>query len=209
MSATPKRSRRKDARPAEILAAALTQFVEKGFGATRLDDIARAAGIAKGTLYLYFETKEDIFRAVVRQEILPRLAEIEAAISQFPGSSADLLRLAAARLQVAVDSQLGGIPKLVLTEAGNFPEIARFYADEVVVRAIRIFSNILQRGIGQGEFRPIAAETFLPLFVGPTLFMLLWRHSLGRHVAFDFDHAGVSATHINILLRGLAPEPTP
>lgn len=200
------RSRRKDARPAEIVAAALALFAERGYGATKLDDVARAAGIAKGTVYLYFPTKEALFQAVVRQELLPVLEQFEAATATFPGPSGELLRRIAGQLGAMMESDLGGIPKLVLSEAGNFPEIARFYADEVVSRGLLLFDRILRRGVGRGEFRPIDAARLLPIFMGPVLMMLLWKHSIGRHAGIVFDHRAVIETHLDLLLRGLAPD---
>ncbi len=203
-----KRSRRKDARPAEIVSAALALFAERGFGATKLEDVAKAAGIAKGTLYLYFPTKEDLFRAVVRQELLPTLERIEEAVAAYAGPSGDMLRLLASRFTTVMESDLGSIPKLVVSEAGNFPEVAQFYADEVVARVFRLFDRILQRGIERGEFRPVETAQVLPIFVGPVLLMLLWRHSVGRHTPMRFDHRAVIQTHLDILLRGLAPDRT-
>jgi AcrR family transcriptional regulator len=205
----PKRARRKQARPAEIVAAALGAFVARGFAATRLDDIARAAGIAKGTLYLYFATKEELFQAVVRQELLPRIAALEAEIAGFTGPSAALLRHVAARLEAAMESELGGIPKLVLTESGNFPELARFYAQEVVARGTALIGAILRRGVARGEFRAVDEAAFMPVFVAPVLLMLLWRHSLGRHAPAPFGAERVLTTHLDLLLRGLQPEPPP
>jgi AcrR family transcriptional regulator len=201
-----KRSRRKEARPAEIVSAALTLFADRGFGATKLEDVAKAASIAKGTVYLYFPTKEDLFRAVVRQELLPNIERIEMAAAAHTGSSGDLVRLLASRFTEVMESDLGGIPKLVVSEAGNFPEIAQFYADEVVTRGLRLFDSVLRRGVERGEFRPVDAAHVVPIFIGPVLLMLLWRHSVGRHTAIRFDHRAVVATHLDILLRGLAPD---
>jgi AcrR family transcriptional regulator len=203
------RSRRKEARPTEIVSAALTLFVARGLGATKLEDVAKAAGIAKGTIYLYFPTKEDLFRAVVRQELLPALERIEIAAAAHTGSSADILRLLAGRFVEIMESDIGGIPKLVVSEAGNFPEIARFYADEVVARGLRLFDGVLRRGIARGEIRPVETAEVVPIFIGPVLLMLLWRHSVGRHVAPRFDPRAVIATHLDILLRGLAPDAAP
>jgi AcrR family transcriptional regulator len=201
-----KRSRRKEARPAEIVSAALSLFADRGFGATKLEDVAKAAGIAKGTLYLYFPTKEDLFRAVVRQELLPTLERIETAVAAYAGPSGDLLRLIASRFTAVMESDLGGIPKLVVCEAGNFPEVAQFYADEVVARGLRLFDRVLRRGVERGEFRSIETAQVVPIFIGPVLLMLLWRHSVGRHTAIRFDHRAVIETHLDILLRGLAPD---
>lgn len=199
--------RRKDDRPVEIVAAALALFAARGYGATKLEDVASAAGIAKGTIYLYFANKEELFRAVVRQELLPALARIEAAIDVHAGPTQDLLRLLMAHFVQVIESDLGGIPKLVVSEAGNFPEIAQFYADEVVARGMAIIERIIARGVARGEFRPVETARLTPVLVGPMLCMLLWRHSIGRHSAIGFDHRAVLDTQIDILLRGLAPEP--
>ena len=168
----------KEARRSEIISAALRLFAAKGFAATRLDDVAEAAGIAKGTVYLYFETKEELFREIVRQELLPTLDRLEEAVAAHQGPAADLFRLLFAGLARLIDSDAGAIPKLVVCEAGNFPEIARFYADEVVGRG-RYLEGILKRGIERGEFRPVDTANILPGFIGPVLLMLFWRHSIG------------------------------
>lgn len=202
-------ARRSHARPGEITTAALKLFAERGFTATKLEDVAQAAGISKGTIYLYFPTKEDLFRAVVRQELLPTLEQLEVSAEAHQGPSTTLLRSVASRLTQIMETDAGSIPKLVLSEAGNFPEIAQFYAEEVVARGLRLFEGILERGAARGEFRPVEARNVVPTFVGPILLMLLWRHSVGRHTDIRFDHRAVLETHFDILLRGLAPDPAP
>jgi len=199
-----RRVRRKEARPTEIVAAALSLFAERGFAATRLEEVASRAGISKGTVYLYFDTKEALFEAVVRQELLPVLARLEALVDAHHGTAADLLRRVAAHFEAVMESELGGIPKLVLAESGNFPAIAKFYDEEVVARGVRLFSRILERGVVDGEFRPLPARQLIPVFVGPILLMLLWKHSIGRHAGFGFDAPAVLQTHLDIFLRGLA-----
>jgi AcrR family transcriptional regulator len=200
------RSRRKDARPAEIIAAALASFADRGYAATKLEDVATAAGISKGTIYLYFPTKEDLFRAVVRQAVLPNVEAAEAEIAGHAGSSADLLRGLAQRFLRLLDSDLTAIPKLVVAESGNFPAIAQFYADEVLRRAFRLVEGVLTRGVERGEFRNIDVHATLPLFAGPFLLLALWKHSLGRHTDLKFDPRAVAEAHIETLLRGLAPD---
>src|SRR5580704_7432277 len=133
------RTRRKDARPGEIITAALASFAERGYAATKLEDVATAAGISKGTIYLYFPTKEDLFRAVVRQAVLPNLEVAEGQFAAHTGSCADLLRL--------LDSDLTAVPKLVVAESGNFPAIAQFYADTVLRRAFALIEGILSQGM--------------------------------------------------------------
>jgi AcrR family transcriptional regulator len=205
----PRWSRRKDQRPAEIVAAALRLFAERGYGATKLEDVAKAAGISKGTVYLYFATKEDLFQEVVRRELLPTLEGFEAAVAAHTGPTADLLRMMVRRAQQVMETDVSGIPKLVLTESGNFPELARFYAENVVARGLRLFDTILRRGVERGEFRDIGADRLAPSFIGPILMMLLWRHSIGRHTELRFDHQAVLETHVEILLRGIAAEDGP
>lgn len=207
--APKRRSRRKEARPAEILKAALALFAERGFAGTKLEDVAAAAGIGKGTIYLYFPTKEDLFKALVRQELLPNFDQLEAVIEVHTGTAADLLRLFGRRLLQLIESDLSAIPKLVLTEAGNFPSIARFYADEVGKRGMAIIGGVIARGIENGEFRPIDPHVVLPLVVAPFLMMALFKHSLGPHTDIAFDARTVLETHIDVLLRGLAAEMAP
>jgi AcrR family transcriptional regulator len=203
------RTRRKDARPAEIIAAALASFADKGYAATRLEDVAADAGISKGTIYLYFPTKEELFRAVVRRAVLPNLEAAETDMAGHSGSSADLLRMLAQRFLRLLDSDLTAVPKLVLAESGNFPAIAQFYADAVLRRAFTLVEGILTRGVARGEFRPIDVHATLPLFAGPFVLLALWKHSLGRHTDLTFDPRAVAEAHIETLLRGLAAEPTP
>src|ERR671923_495899 len=147
--------RRKDARPAELLAAALTCFKERGFAATRLDDVAAKAGVTKGTIYLYYPSKEELFKAVVRGELVPNIERLEAVLDE-PGPAAALLeRLIMAWVQHIVPSPISIIPKLVIAEAGNFPELARFYLETAVHRGLELIAAILRRGIASGEFRPV------------------------------------------------------
>jgi AcrR family transcriptional regulator len=200
------RSRRKDARPGEIIAAALASFAERGYAATKLEDVAAAAGISKGTIYLYFPTKEDLFRAVVRQAVLPNLEVAEGQFAAHTGSCADLLRLLAQRFIQLLDSDLTAVPKLVVAESGNFPAIAQFYADTVLRRAFTLIEGILTRGMECGEFRQMDVHATLPLFAAPFLLLALWKHSLGRHTDLTFDPQAVAEAHLDVLLRGLAAE---
>ncbi len=201
----PRRTRRKEARPGEILAAALALFAEHGFAATRLEDVARRAGLSKGTIYLYFPTKEALFRAVVRQGVVPNIAAMEAMAASHTGSAAALLGEIARRMLSLSESDLAVIPKLVLTESGNFPRIARFYAEEVASRGWRLIASVLARGVERGEFRPLDVPSVVPLFVAPILLLLLWRTSFARHGALPLDPGAILAAHLEMLSRGLAP----
>jgi AcrR family transcriptional regulator len=208
MSANPPvRRRRKDARPSEIADAALALFSERGFAATRLEDVAVRAGVSKGTVYLYFPTKEDLFRAVLRQGLLPNLAAMEQAVAAYEGPTPDLLRQLVGRMLHLLDTNLTAIPKLILAESGNFPAIARMYADEVVKRAMALLSGILRRGIARGEFRAIDPQSAVPSVVAPFLMLILWKHSLGQHTDVAMDPKAVMETHMDVLLRGLEQRP--
>jgi AcrR family transcriptional regulator len=204
-----RRARRKDARPGEIVQAALHLFADRGYAATKLEDVAVAAGIGKGTIYLYFPTKEDLFRAVVRQAVLPNLEAAVALTADPDASAADILRAIAERFLTLLDTDLTAIPKLVVAESGNFPSLARFYAEEVVYKGMALIRGVLARGIERGEFRPIDLDSALPLFSAPLLLLLLWKHSLGRHTDIQFDPRAVVASHLDVLLRGLAAAPPP
>ena len=121
----PRWTRRKHARPEEITAAALELFVERGYANTRLEDVAARASISKGTLYLYFENKEELFKAVVREGLVSPLDAMKNVLEQFEGSSFELLRILLCGWWERVGStRVSGIPKLIFAEAGNFPELA-------------------------------------------------------------------------------------
>jgi AcrR family transcriptional regulator len=195
--------RRKDARPDEILAAALASFAERGFAATRLEDVAARAGVSKGTLYLYFKGKEELFEAVVRATLLPNLERVEALAASFEGPSALLLERLLLTIAGVMDSRVGAIPKLVIAEAGNFPELARFYLDEVVRRGLRLIGMILKRGIERGEFRAVDVDHAVFCVIGPMLLAALWKNSLEAYDDAPMDTQALVRAHLDLLLRGL------
>jgi AcrR family transcriptional regulator len=199
----PRWRRRKEARPDEILAAALASFAERGFAATRLDDVAARAGISKGTLYLYFKGKEELFEAVVRATLVPNIERLEALAATFQGPSAQLLEQLLTTVAAVVESQAGAIPKLVLAEAGNFPDLARFYLDEVVRRGLRLIGTILRRGVQRGEFRPLDVEHASFCVFGPILLAALWKNSLEPYDDAPLDTQALARAHLDLLLRGL------
>lgn len=198
-------SRRKEARPEEITAAALELFVERGFANTRLEDVAARAGISKGTLYLYFENKEDLFKAVVREALVARLVEFRSHIEKFQGSSFELLRLVFKTWWERIGStRTSGIPKLIISEARNFPEIARFYIKEVVRPGRETLADVIRRGIERGEFRKVDPEIVAHLLAAPMLQISLWRNSLEPCSDEKIDPVALIETHVEILSRGLA-----
>ena len=174
----PRWERRKDARPQELLAAAIDLFVERGFAATRLEDVARRAGVSKGTLYLYFENKEELFKAVVRTSIVPVIGEAESSVAEFDGHSADLLRSVVTNWSRQIgQSKASGLGKLMLAEAVNFPELATFYREEVMSRTVQMISSIVERGVSRGEFRNVDIPQMTQVLIAPMMMLNVWRHS--------------------------------
>ena len=207
MSKRAPRRRRKDARPAELVAAALDCFAERGFAATKLDDIAAKAGVAKGTVYLYFPSKEELFKAVVRESLLPNIARAETMLGESDRPAAEHLRgLLEFMTGRMASSPVGIIPKLIITEAGNFPDIARFYLDQVVHRGFALIGRVLTRGIERGEFRDVDVRHTTFCVIAPVLLTALWRHSLGRFEPDALQPDLLWRTQIELLLRGLRKE---
>jgi AcrR family transcriptional regulator len=206
----PRWERRKDARPQELLAAALDLFVERGFASTRLEDVAKRAGVSKGTLYLYFENKEDLFKAVVRNSIVPAIGEAEMSIAGFEGHSGELLRrLIHSWWQRIGATKASGIVKLVMAEAGNFPELAQFYQDEVVARGTSVFRRVLERAIERGEFRPVDVGQMTQVLVAPMLMLITWKHSVAPCERSELDPRAFLDTFLDVALNGLLPPASP
>jgi len=198
--------RRKDARPPEILEAALAVFAEKGFAATRLDDVAAKAGITKGTIYLYFDSKQALFEALARQSIGVQIDQVTAQLAQFPGSSSDLLRFVLGTMgNFAITSDRVVLPRLVLAEAANFPKLAEFWRREVIDSGIGLMSGIIRRGIERGEFREIEPQHAARLCVAPMLIIMLWRTTFAQFDETPYDYQGLIEAHLQTLLKGLAP----
>lgn len=206
----PRWERRKDARPQELLAAALDLFVEKGFASTRLEDVARRAGVSKGTLYLYFTNKEELFKAVVRENIVPALGEAEDMISTFEGHSAELLRCVIMGWWEKVGAtQASGIIKLVMAEAGNFPDLAQFYQEEVIARSTRMMEGMFERGVSRGEFRAMDVPVMTQVLIAPMLMLITWKHSIGPCDGGQLDPMAFIASFLDMALHGLLPPGTP
>ena len=200
----PRWERRKDARPGELAAAALELFIEKGFSATRLDDVAKRAGVSKGTLYLYFDSKEELFKSVIQEGIVSRIAEYEAYMRAYEGSSPDLMRdLINTWWDQIGGTKLGGITKLMMSESGNFPELAAFYHDEVITRAMGLFVYVVEGGIKAGEFRPMPMDYVPRICAAPVVMLMLWRHSFDVCGAKDIDPKAYLQTHTDMLIHSL------
>jgi AcrR family transcriptional regulator len=208
VESTPKWRRRKEARPNEIVDAALDVFAERGFAATRLEDVAERAGVSKGTLYLYFRNKEDLFKAVIQQGLVPNIASAEERLADTEGTTRELLqRVVGHFIGTVAGSKIGVIPKLVIAEAHNFPDVTKFYADQVIARGLKIVRTILQRGIERGEIRSIDPDMAAPVLIGPLLLLVLWKNVFEPHSSQTIDPAAYIQTYADILLNGMLAGP--
>jgi TetR/AcrR family transcriptional regulator len=175
-----RRERRKEARPGELLAAALDLFVEKGFAATRSEEVAQRAGVSKGTLFLYFPSKEDLFKAVVRENIAGKVSAGFEELQKFTGTSAELIAyLMNMWWQRFGSTKASGITKLMTSEATNFPELANFYYAEVVEPNHRLIQGVIQRGIDSGEFRAVDMDYAVYSVLAPLIYLVTWKHAMG------------------------------
>ncbi|ANC92039.1 TetR/AcrR family transcriptional regulator [Azospirillum humicireducens] len=204
----PRWRRRKDARPQEIVAAAMDVFVERGFAAAKLEEVAARAGVSKGTLYLYFPSKDELFKAVIRSAILPNLEQAETLAAAGGGPCFPVLeRLLRMVAHLVATTRAAAIPRLVMAEAGNFPDLAAFYHREVIRRAFGLLASLLRRGIAGGEFRPVTVDATVRLIVAPLLMSAVWRSSFdGLDGDAPLDVPALVETHIDnlrrVLLRG-------
>lgn len=209
-AASPTHARRKEARPGELLDAALTLFVEKGFAATRVEEVAALAGVSKGTLFLYFPSKEELFKALVRHTISGRFTEWNEELKHFTGSSAELVRYCMHSWWERIGmTKASGISKLVMSEAGMFPDIAAFYQQEVIGPGHDLLKRVLQRGVDSGEFRPMALEYAVYSLIAPMIFLLMWQHSLAAccPASQQIDPQAFIDSQLDLLLGGMLATP--
>lgn len=199
------RRRRKEARPQELTAAALSLFVEKGFAATRLDEIAARAGVSKGTLYLYFDSKEALFLAVIREGVLPMLDEGRRMLSKHRDSPVDALRTYIHGWWTLLGTTpYGGIPKLMISEAQNFPDVANFYHDQVIQPGRAILLGIIEAGVAKGVFRQVDSQVIAHIVMAPMLHLALWRHSFAVCCRVpDMNAQDYLDQYFDVLVNGL------
>ena len=207
----PRWRRRKTARPAEIIAAALEVFADKGFAAARLDDIARRAGVSKGALYLYFETKEDLFRAVVRTAVAPNLQSVAEAAAAFDGPFSELAPLMLARAaQVMSAPRIGAVVKMVVGESRNFPDLARIWHDDVVGVALGMLSGAITRAQVRGEVAPGDPRLYAFSLLGPMVAAVLFGEVFAEAAPERPNLPDLAAQHARVALHGmLTPNPRP
>jgi AcrR family transcriptional regulator len=206
-SVTP-RQRRKEARPSELLAAALEVFAEKGYAATRLEEIAAHAGVSKGTIYLYFESKEALFKAAIEAAMTPAIEAVEAVVNDAGKPAAELLReFVFGWWERVGKTSLGAVPKLLVAESGNFPEVARWFHDTMILRAQGAMARLIRLGIKRGEFRPVEPMIAARIVFSPMFSIIVWRRAFGEAMCDLPEPERFLAEAVNLLTHGLAATP--
>jgi TetR/AcrR family transcriptional regulator len=206
----PRWERRKESRPAELIAAALDVFVERGYAATRLEDVAARAGVSKGTLYLYFANKEELFQAVVRENIVAQLERFRETVVHSEAPAGELLRRFIHAWWAGFGgTRLSGIAKLIVSEAGNFPEVTRFFYDEVIRPNSELLGMLVARGVERGEFRPVDIEAAVHVWMAPLVMKAIYSHSIDPccPASSRISDERFLATHVDLVLAALTNKP--
>jgi AcrR family transcriptional regulator len=206
-SKQPRWQRRAEDRPREFCAAALDIFAEKGFAAAKLDEIAKSAGVSKGTLYLYFKDKEELFRAVVREAIAPN---IDALAIAFASDDTPFPEVVRGFLTGFADREgrlpVGAVAKIVIGESRNFPELARVWHDEVASKAIGTIAALVEKAQQRGEVRPGNPRLYAFSLIGPMVLGALWRATLEPAGGEPLDMFELADQHAETVLLGLMSE---
>jgi AcrR family transcriptional regulator len=202
----PKFRRRPEARPAEILAAALEVFAERGFQAARLEEVAKRAGVSKGALYLYFETKADLFRAVVTDAISPNIERVKAmATAEVPLETAVRMGIGMLARTVVADRRISGVVKLVIAESRNHPELATIWHETVVQPGIALMSGLIAAAQAKGEVRSGDPRLFAFGLMGPMVLSMVWRETFEPVGAEPVDVVKLADQHLDTVLKGMRP----
>ena len=206
----PKFQRRSEDRPREICTAALDLFAARGFAGTRVDDIAARAGVSKGTLYLYFKDKEEIFSAVVRNTVAPNIAMIRDSITAVDMPFSLMIYTLLERfVDIAEHLPIGAVAKIVIGESRNFPELARVWHDEVASKAIAAVATLIEGAQRRGEVRPGDARLFAFSLMGPMILGALWTTTLVPAGGKPVDLETLARQHAETVLSGLLVERQP
>ena len=202
----PKFRRRPADRPAEILAAALEVFAERGFQAARLEEVAKRAGVSKGALYLYFETKADLFRAVVTDAVSPNLERVKLlAKAEVPFEQAVRMGVGMLARHVVTDRRITGVVKLVIAESRNHPELATIWHETVVEPGIQLMAGLIAAAQARGEVRPGDPRLFAFGIMGPMVLSMVWRETFEPVGAEPIDVAKLADQHLDTVLKGMRP----
>lgn len=197
-----KRALQKEARRQEIIEAGLLEFTAQGFTSTRLEDVAERAGIGKGTIYLYFDSKESLFEAVVRKNLFTERDKAVNLAEEFTGSATELLRVHLNNMYQFMGTE--NIPQLlaiVIGEIGRFPKLADFFFNELVQKSQGVLSGIIKKGVESGEFQVSGLENYTQIIVSPIMLGVIWKNQFNVHAPIDMSN--YAKTHIDFILKGL------
>ena len=204
--AQPRFQRRKEERPAEITQAALEAFAEHGYAATRVDDVAKRAGVSKGLLYLYFKTKEELFKAVIRGVVVPRVDALKTAIADTELSAEEFLQGPYLEfIQKLPNSPARIVVRLLIAEGPKHPDLTAYYFDQVISGGMDALRQLINRGVRHGEFRQSDLDQFPQLMISPVLMSIIWRTLFQKHYPLDTDK--LLQTHIDLILRAIKIQP--
>lgn len=197
-------NRRKEERPAEIISAAMDEFVEKGFAATKLSDVAKRAGIVKGTLYRYFDTKELLFVAVVQHALTANLTAIEQTAAAFDGELSELIPMLLNRAANRMgDVRIPAILRMVLSESRAFPDLARIWHDEVIARVMGILTDLIAKAQDRGAVKVCDPKLLVMSIMGPMMMSLLFHEVFGSDSPYAPNLEKLAAQHSEIILEGI------
>jgi AcrR family transcriptional regulator len=190
------------------MTAALQVFAERGFAATRLEEVAKRAGVSKGTVYLYFESKEALFKAAVESAVLPALEAGEALAADHSLRPAEALRAFIFWWWEKVGaSELGALPKLLVAEVGNFPELGKWFHENLIMRGKRAAASIIERGVASGEFRRVEPADVARIMFAQMFSYVLWRRAFGPAMTDLPEPEAYFATVVDVLINGLKGNP--
>ncbi len=197
------RKRRKEARPSEILEAGFREFAEKGFNGTRLDSVAARAGVAKGTLYLYFDSKEALFEAAVRSRIIPVVDRLVRLVDFYPGPTKFLLKTMFKMMYRRIaDPDVRTLIKIIIAEGDRFPELTEFYYKEFISKIVLVLEKIIDRGVQRGEIRAGPATKLPQVLIAPAIMAAIWQMTFSPYNAISLDQ--FSAAHIDLVMNGIS-----
>lgn len=197
-----RRRRRKEARPGEIIAAGLLEFADNGYAATRLEDVAKRAGVAKGTIYRYFEDKQALFLAAVQSHATPTLESLEQFIDGYQGSTRELLTAMITMVhQQLVQGDLQILVRIILSEGRNFPELSELYYREGVSKGQNILTRVVARGISRGEVRAGATADLPIILMAPAIMAVMWRATFDTQQSIPADT--FLQAHLDLIMNGV------
>lgn len=194
----PRYQRRKEDRPDEITAAAFEVFAEKGYAAARVEEVAKRAGVSKGLTYLYFKTKEDLFKAVVRSVVIKRVDALLEALDTTVLSSEEFMRGPLLEFMKRVPgSPIAIVIRLLIAEGQRHPDLVDFYFDNVVSRGLDAITRFIERGVRNGEFRRTAVNDLPHVVLAPMMLSIVWRIVFTKR---DLDTDRLMETQVEMLL---------